>query len=332
MTSHEIIRRVLHYDNPPRIGLAFSTYDGQSRIDDLAGIGPAADPNFKEERWYDDRGGECWTDEWGCLWRRLVGKTTGGEVIRAPIASWADLDHYTPPTLTDPSRYTHGQQIREENQDKYLLGSLPGCSFNVARKLRGLHQYLYDCAANPQQVKRLNRMVNDLVLAQVDIYADLHADGVFYCEDWGTEDRLLVSPQMWHELFRPDFERLFSRVHERGLTVWMHSCGCNRDIVAPLIELGVDVLQFDQPELNGIDFLSQFSGQVTYFFPVDIQKTLPTGDKILIQARAREMIHKLASNGGGFIAKDYSDNHSIGVDPLWQHWAYEVFIAEGKYP
>ena len=34
--------------------------------------------------------------------------------------------------------------------------------------------------------------------------------------------------------------------------------------------------------------------------------------------------------GGGFIGKDYPDNPSIGVDPLWQHWAYEVWVAEGR--
>lgn len=33
---------------------------------------------------------------------------------------------------------------------------------------------------------------------------------------------------------------------------------------------------------------------------------------------------------GGFIAKDYSDLHGIGVDLEWDTWAYDVFAASGQ--
>jgi len=330
MTSREIIRRVLEYDHPPRIGMTFTDYEGQVRLNDLSGMGPTPDPKFSGDTWEDDgAGGETYTDEWGCLWRRIRGRTDKGEVRQAPIQDWTDLDTYQPPSLDDPSRYEHCAQVREQHPDKYLLGGIPGCAFNRARYLRGMDQYLYDCAASPEQVRRLNQMVNDLVLAQVDIYADLGADGVVFCEDWGTEDRLLVSPRMWEEIFKPDFERLIYRAHQKGLTVWMHSCGYVMDIIPLLVGLGLDVFQFDQPELGGLDFLAEFSGRVTYWCPADIQKILPTGDRALIESRAREMIRQLGGQGGGFIAKDYGDNASIGTDPLWQHWAYEVFLNEG---
>ena len=97
-----------------------------------------------------------------------------------------------------------------------------------------------------------------------------------------------------------------------------------------LVELGMDVLQFDQPELHGLDALAQYAGKVTFWCPVDIQKIVPTGRKERIQSSAREMICKLGDRGG-FIAKDYPDNHSIGADPLWQHWAYEAFVEYGAY-
>ena len=62
MTSREIIRRVLEFDNPPRIGFTYSDYDGQPRLRDTVGMGPQPDPNFEEKRWLDDDGGEQWTD------------------------------------------------------------------------------------------------------------------------------------------------------------------------------------------------------------------------------------------------------------------------------
>ncbi len=330
MTSREIIQRVLAHDHPPRIGLTFSPYEGEPRICDTAGMGPAADPNFQAKRWKDGQGGECWVDEWGCTWRRLEGKTLGGEVIDPPLKTWDDLDTYRPPTLADRSRYKHCAEVRDKHQDKYLLGGVPGCAFNVARYLRRLETYLEDCAAEPDKIKRLNRMVNDIVLTQVDIYAEYGADGITYCEDWGTQERLLVSPRMWHEIFKPDFERLLNHAHSRGLTVWMHSCGYVRDIIPPLVDLGMDLFQFDQPDLHRIGWLAQFHGRVTYWCPVDIQTTLQTGDEAVIKAKAREMVERLGI-GGGFIGKDYGDNMSIGCDPLWQHWAYEEWLRVGTF-
>jgi hypothetical protein len=54
---------------------------------------------------------------------------------------------------------------------------------------------------------------------------------------------------------------------------------------------------------------------------VDIQKILPTGDRALIEAGAREMVDIFA---GGLICKNYLDLAGIGVRPEWDQWAYEA--------
>ena len=118
MTSREIIRRVLEFDNPPRIGFTYSAYDGQPRLSDTVGMGPTGDPEFEERRWLDDDGGEQWTDEWGCTWRRIVGRTKGGEVVVPAIKTWEDLDTYRPATLGDSVDYTARQHRAEKPQDR----------------------------------------------------------------------------------------------------------------------------------------------------------------------------------------------------------------------
>ncbi|MCX6377249.1 MAG: hypothetical protein NTU88_14660, partial [Armatimonadetes bacterium] len=64
----------------------------------------------------------------------------------------------------------------------------------------------------------------------------------------------------------------------------------------------------------------------------DIQRDLPTGDEAYIRARARELIDKLGSNGGGFICGYYGDVRSLAVEPEWQNWASDEFAkyAERK--
>ena len=111
----------------------------------------------------------------------------------------------------------------------------------------------------------------------------------------------------------------------------MHSCGKTTVIIPDLIEAGIDVLQFDQPQLHGLDNLARFHGQITFWCPVDIQTTLQTGDAARIEADAREMIDKLGGKDGGFIAGYYSGNEAIGLDPKWQDIACRAFTQYGDY-
>ena len=112
----------------------------------------------------------------------------------------------------------------------------------------------------------------------------------------------------------------------------MHSCGKIESIIPGLMEAGIDVLQFDQPTLHGIDILAshQEKGKITFWCPVDIQKTLQQCDEKIIRDEAKEMLDKLWHGRGGFIAGYYSDNESIGLDPKWQDYACDEFSNVGQ--
>jgi len=162
-------------------------------------------------------------------------------------------------------------------------------------------------------------------------YAEAGVDAVMFPEDWGTQKRLMIRPDLWMEEFFPRFERLCRLAHTLGIRVFMHSCGKIGSIIPPLIDAGIDLLQFDQPEIHGIDTLAGYRkfGKITFWCPVDIQKVLPLGNEGRIRLKAREMIEKLWKPRGGFIAGHYEDNDSIGLDPRWQEFACDEFVRCG---
>jgi hypothetical protein len=125
--------------------------------------------------------------------------------------------------------------------------------------------------------------------------------------------------------------RLCAGARDRGLKVLMHSCGKITAIIPDLIEAGIDLLQFDQPRLHGIDVLAGFHGQITFWCPVDIQKTLQRQDEGSIEAEARAMVEQIGGPDGGFVAGYYGDNASIGLSPHWQDVACRAFMAYGDY-
>ena len=136
---------------------------------------------------------------------------------------------------------------------------------------------------------------------------------------------------MFRRLFKPVFKRLCDAAHSRGLDVRLHSCGYVRDVIGDWIEVGVNSLQFDQPELHDIDFLAEnFGGKVHFECPVDIQTTLQTQDPAKIEAAAKEYINKLAAPyGGGFVAGYYGSNEALGIDKSVQDVAARAFLKYG---
>jgi hypothetical protein len=112
----------------------------------------------------------------------------------------------------------------------------------------------------------------------------------------------------------------------------MHSCGQIGEIIPCLIEAGIDVFQFDQPDLHGLDKLAAFQkeNKITYWCPVDIQKVLQTKDEARIKKKAGEMLDKLWQARGGFIAGYYNDNASIGLEEKWQQIACREFLQRGQ--
>jgi len=329
MTGRDIIRRVIRFDRPERIGLALP----DPYPNDLVGAGPALPPEERGVPWHEVGAGR-WemVDEWGNTWGRLEG-ISKGEVIRPALPDWAALDRLRWPAYDDPGVYRAARAAFARDAARFRIGGLPGFPFNIARKMRRMEQFLVDVLSDRPLADDLMARIETVLAAMIRRYGEIGADAVMFAEDWGCQDRLLVHPDLWREIFAPGFHRLCAVARESGLAVFMHSCGCIIDIIEDLIAAGVSVLQLDQPELMGIDRLADpFAGRVTFWCPVDIQRTLQTRDPRRIAAPAEHMIRRFGASGGGFIAGYYGSNEAIGLDPKWQDVACRTFVDKGRYP
>ncbi len=323
MTSREIIRRHLDFAAPERIGLNF----GGGRANDFisCGLGPSA--TYTRREWVEG-GFRYYDDEWGNRWYAVVGKSRGGEIHTPALKDWAQLKDLRIPDFAAPERFQKAREVFAAAGDRYRLAGLPGFPFAICRYLRKMEIYFQDLVLERRNVDELHERVTTLLEQVIRGYSNTGADGITFCEDWGTQERLLVSPAMWREIFKPLYRRLCRAARESGLHVLMHSCGYNRAILEDLAEVGVNAFQFDQPELYGLEELAGVlqRARVVLWSPVDIQKILPTGNRELIESRAREMVRLFHGPRGGLIVKNYGDLPGIGVQPEWDQWAYEAFL------
>lgn len=329
MTPREIIIRNLEFNNPERIGLAFSG----DRASDFWGGGASPSKSWQQKRWVEGNT-EFYDDPWGNIWYRLEGMSAGGEIYRPALADWSMLDDYQLPDLAAPERFEGLKARIAEKPDYYHMGGLPGFPFAICRYLRKMETYFEDLILERDHIDALHERVTVLLEQVIERLAEAGADGFIFCEDWGIQDRLLISPTMWRDIFKPLFKRLCDKAHALNLHVLMHSCGYIWDIIDDLAEVGVNALQLDQPGLFGLERLAKKlqSLKICLFSPVDIQKVMPTGNRRLIETEAKKMVSLFGNQHGGFIAKNYGDLHGIGVQPEWDQWAYDTFIRHQSLP
>jgi uroporphyrinogen decarboxylase len=324
MTPREIVYANLAHAGAERPGMDFT---GARMRDFLwAGLGPSL--TYAERRWTEGEF-EYYTDEWGNLWRRIVGKSQQGEIHQPAITDWRQLDTLAVPDYDDPRRFDGIRTAFAEPTDLFKMVFIPGWVFATSRYLRKMEVYFEDLCEYPEEIDRLHGLVAALFERTIRQCGAAGAEGIFFCEDLGTQDRLLIGPAMWRELYRPHYLRLTTAAHEAGMKVFMHSCGYNWALLDDLAGAGIDCFQFDQPATYDMPALAAKLQElkVGLWAPVDIQRVMPTGDRAYIEAEAARMVELF---GGGLILKNYTDLHGIGVEEEWDEWAYRAILRAAE--
>jgi hypothetical protein len=253
-------------------------------------------------------------DAWGCRWEN-IGSSRLGEVKESPLVSWDDLGKLAVPDPSLPERWESLPQQIAVFPDRYIMAY--GVSlYERSHYLRGLEQLWVDLLLDPDKVAELLDILVQLNLESVKRYAAFGVDGYFMGDDWGLQDRLMISPQLWRDVFKPCYKQIFEECHAHGMHTILHSCGYIVDILDDLIDIGLDVIQMDQQENMGLELLgNRFGGRITFWSPVDIQNTMASGDTARIRAYCHAMAAHLGRRNGGFIAKYYEDPEGVGHTP-----------------
>ncbi|MDF1513897.1 MAG: uroporphyrinogen decarboxylase family protein [Anaerolineae bacterium] len=298
MKSRDIVKRTILFEGAPRLPYNLPEPYGT----DFAGIGMTPSPDSRPSQGI---------DEWGAVWEN-IGVCQLGEVKEFPLQSWENFDHLAIPDITEPHRWSALEGARERAGDKFLIAS--GISiYERVHFIRGLENTWIDIYQNTEALCELLDILVDMNLYAIHRYADAGADGFMFCDDWGLQDRLMISPQVWRKLWKPRYARIYEAVHNAGMLAFLHSCGHIVSILDDLIEIGLDVIHMDQQENMGLALLGErFGGRLTFYSPVDIQQTMVSGTEHDIRSYCRNMVKLLGRSQGGFIPRWYSDPAGAG--------------------
>lgn len=241
-------------------------------------------------------------DAWGSVWKN-TGLGTEGQVEGHPLSQWEALQRFRPPDPGAEDWQGLDELIqRGREQGKFVM---PGAGrlFERMHFLRGYDRLLFDIADSRPEVERLRDLVLEHDLAVAELMAARDVDGISYMDDWGTQNALMIRPDIWRRLFKPAYRRLAQVAHDAGKAFYFHSDGCIKEIIPDLIEIGVDVLnpQFSCHDLAELATLCR--GRVCVATDLDRQHVIPHGTPDEVRVYTQSVIDAFDHPGGGLIGR-----------------------------
>lgn len=163
------------------------------------------------------------------------------------------------------------------------MGGTWGHFFHLVMDFFGLENYFMKMYTDPAVVHAVTCHVVDFFLAANErIFSECGdlIDVVFFGNDFGTQEDLFISPEMFKEFVLPYFKQLIDQAKRYNKPVQLHSCGAISRAIPWLIDAGIDGLHPLQARARRMDacaLAKQFKGQIVFVGGVDTQDLMCNG-------------------------------------------------------
>ncbi len=246
----------------------------------------------------------CYRDSFGVVWRRGAADRSVGDWgghVDHPLHGPSLKGYRFPDPLADPTRTRHIARARQQYPDHFLwIGT--GCIFERGWALCGLENYLGYVAGEEAFVEEMTENLADHCCKEMSLLKGLGLDAVRFGDDWGFQHSLMIQPAGWRRIYKKRYARLFQAAHDVGLVAMLHSCGRVEEIIADLIDVGLDVLHPLQPEANDVARCRrEFGRDITFWGALGSQSTIPLGTPDDVRREVRERL-ELFHDGGYILA------------------------------
>jgi len=338
MNSRECVTRTIEFKRPDRIPISymlnpvtFSKYTRELKelftrfppdfidINKQIELSIADNPKYKR--------GE-FIDEWGCTWKNRQDGFMG-RCIGHPLSNWKVLNMYKfPDPLDDPLFDKCEKEIMAVGHEKYICGGWELLFERMAR-LCGYEKLMIDLIMRPSEVRLLADKILHYNLIRIKRWCELNIDGVIIADDWGTQNNLMIKPELWRRLFKPYYQKMFDTIHQEGKHVFFHSDGYIIDIIPDLIECGVDVLfiQMWVPSIKEVG--RRFGGKVCFLADPDRQHILPFGTIKEVKHHVKQIVEIFGGFNGGLIGNASIDTPEVPIENIKA--IYEAYKKYGEY-
>ena len=279
-----------------------------------------------------------YVDPWGITWRSVQyaeGAGTYTEIAGHPLAGDdGKLLSYKAPDPKAPEQYMEAESIiKRFGKTHSIVGGILGSVFEGPWYLRGMMQFLQDLINNKDYAHQLMDLVMEFHFEAGLKLIEMGCDIILAGDDVGTQDRMLISPNLWREFVKPRYSRLFQKFKSANpeVKIAAHICGHIEPIIDDLIEVGLDILNPLQPlAMDPARLKKRFGKRLSFWGGVDDQKVIPFGTPEDVENEVRLRLGQLGSGGGYILCSSHNVQPTTPIENI--HAFYRSYKRYGSYP
>lgn len=286
---------------------------------------------FKEERKIGDK---LYQDPFGIKWRKKSQEFGSYcEFAEHPLADMKNYDNYK---LPDPFKVhknefeMYKKLIKEDGEEYAILGGVACTMFEGSWYLRGLENFLTDLYLNKDFAIELLDKTMDYSLRISKKLVEMGVDIIWWGDDIGGERGPYINPKLYRELIKPRHAYMVQEVKKinKDIKIAFHTDGDIGWALDDLVEIGIDILNPLQPDVNNVEEIKKKYGKkLTFWGNIDTRNIMSRGTFSDVAEEVRKVIATLSPGGGHILCS----NHTIqagerAVDnTVAYYWAAEKF-------
>ena len=243
-----------------------------------------------------------YADAWGCTWC-VSQQGHLGEVAHAPLADLRQLAGYRPPwEIIEKGGFSAVNRSCAATS-RFVLAWTDVRPLERLQCLHGTEATLVDLASGTMPIRALVAMLHDFYCRELSLWASTEVDGVVFMDDWGSNQGLLVSPEVFRDLFKPLYRQYCEILHAHDKFALFRSAGNIEEIFDDLVEIGIDAVH-SQLFLMDIESLAErFRNRITFWGEIDRQRILPFGTVDQVRTAVDRVRAALDYGRGGLVAQ-----------------------------
>ncbi len=265
--------------------------------------------------------------QWFPMVHPLAGATTIDEI---EAHGWPDME--------DPTRVAHvADQARTlAGENRYAIVATPWLLFPLERAfaMQGMDTFLMNMALYPEFAEALLWKLQDVCKQLMGYFLDAlgpNVDIIKIGDDLGTQQSLLMSPDMYRRVLKPIHADWIEFIKDRtDAKLMFHTDGDVFPLIDDFVEMGIDILnpiQTSAGKMSDLEALrDRYGSKIVFCGAIDTQRILPLGTPAEIRAEVGRVIDILGPGGGYMLSSVHTvmddvpaENILAMVDAVEEH-------------
>jgi len=192
--------------------------------------------------------------------------------IKPVVSTPSELDQLKLPRVTE-MHFSAIRTFRKKHPQSCLLVEIGALQQLLCDYILGSEAFMLALYDYPREISAFMDKLGAWLERIVHLAADAGADIIFLQDDYGANNRPLISMKMWERLTMPQLARLADAAHSNNLPFMLHSCGYQMPFLNKYVDIGIDILQSLQISAgNDLQKAYQLTaGRIAFATGIDVQ-------------------------------------------------------------